>query len=739
MALVPVFPLVHNATYEYAQPTNYQTPEVLVGGGFYAQKTTTSLTAPTTTTGITYDGTNTFLVVETEGTKISFQIGGAEYAWLDNAGTLHANTLAAVNYFYSPNHDTAAAGALTIGGTNATSIAIGKAGVTVNVPGSITAGNIVGTGRATLRDNSLENRADASDSGETAINYYGYNGAGTYYRNLNVYSGKGGSLFAITGSTGIANAAVQLQEAGSRVWTAVTLPNYTPNSAPHLANINSPTYGWQYWDTSTTNSPPFGYGTMLAWPFTGTSMALTSGNWVYEWGISTDNPPSMTWRSNINGSGWSAWCTAWTNQSLTNLSQLTNGPGYLTGATLPVGSASQEGILKVGANLTVSGGVVSLTSGNVTGALGFTPYNASNPSGYYASGASPSFATVTASTNVVTPSLDTASAVALNIGAGNATSIALGRSGVVVNVPGTLHTSTVDTPAGGGTLSIGSAGNAATVNIVPNSIVNIGVSGVTGSVNLGGPNCGVYVPSIDTPAGTSTLAIAGANATTVTIGKAGVTVNAPGTLQMAGATVVYGDSNGVGSLNTAPSVGGVGANAIPRSCFYRDNNEQFGALGVNIQHPTASGYQAQFACLGYDGITWMARAKQSGTWGGTTYLFGTGNYNSGCHQPSSSPWITPALISPWTNYGGGWPPFGYYKDPTGRVYVRGAICGGSVNTDCYQLVAGYRPGYAQSFPINCGSNAFGTAVVYANGNIAIAPPTNTAYLDLSTISFYADG
>jgi len=346
VALVPVFPLVHNATYEYAQPTNYQTPEVLVGGGFYAQKTTTSLTAPTTTTGITYDGTNTFLVVETEGTKISFQIGGAEYAWLDNAGTLHANTLAAVNYFYSPNHDTAAAGALTIGGTNATSIAIGKAGVTVN---------------------------------------------------------------------------------------------------------------------------------------------------------------------------------------------------------------------------------------------------------------------------------------------------------------------------------------------------------------------------------------------------------APGTLQMAGATVVYGDSNGVGSLNTAPSVGGVGANAIPRSCFYRDNNEQFGALGVNIQHPTASGYQAQFACLGYDGITWMARAKQSGTWGGTTYLFGTGNYNSGCHQPSSSPWITPALISPWTNYGGGWPPFGYYKDPTGRVYVRGAICGGSVNTDCYQLVAGYRPGYAQSFPINCGSNAFGTAVVYANGNIAIAPPTNTAYLDLSTISFYADG
>lgn len=34
--------------------------------------------------------------------------------------------------------------------------------------------------------------------------------------------------------------------------------------------------------------------------------------------------------------------------------------------------------MKIGSNITVSSGVVSLTSANVTAALGYTPYNAAN-------------------------------------------------------------------------------------------------------------------------------------------------------------------------------------------------------------------------------------------------------------------------------------------------------------------------------------------------------------------------
>ena len=61
-----------------------------------------------------------------------------------------------------------------------------------------------------------------------------------------------------------------------------------------------------------------------------------------------------------DGSNPLSWRTVWHSGSLTNLNQLTNGPGYLTG----------------------------ITSANVTTALGYTPYNSSNPSGYIANGAS---------------------------------------------------------------------------------------------------------------------------------------------------------------------------------------------------------------------------------------------------------------------------------------------------------------------------------------------------------------
>lgn len=54
-----------------------------------------------------------------------------------------------------------------------------------------------------------------------------------------------------------------------------------------------------------------------------------------------------------------AWRTIWDSGTLTNLNQLTNGPGYLTG----------------------------ITSGQVTTALGYTPYNSTNPNGYITSSA----------------------------------------------------------------------------------------------------------------------------------------------------------------------------------------------------------------------------------------------------------------------------------------------------------------------------------------------------------------
>lgn len=50
----------------------------------------------------------------------------------------------------------------------------------------------------------------------------------------------------------------------------------------------------------------------------------------------------------------------------------------LSNYTLPVATSSVLGGVKIGSNITVSSGVVSLTSANITAALGYTPYNAAN-------------------------------------------------------------------------------------------------------------------------------------------------------------------------------------------------------------------------------------------------------------------------------------------------------------------------------------------------------------------------
>lgn len=52
---------------------------------------------------------------------------------------------------------------------------------------------------------------------------------------------------------------------------------------------------------------------------------------------------------------------------------LTNKPSIPAAYTLPTASTSVMGGVKIGSNINVSGGVISLTRANVTGALGYTP------------------------------------------------------------------------------------------------------------------------------------------------------------------------------------------------------------------------------------------------------------------------------------------------------------------------------------------------------------------------------
>lgn len=56
-----------------------------------------------------------------------------------------------------------------------------------------------------------------------------------------------------------------------------------------------------------------------------------------------------------------------------NYNDLTNKPSIPAAYTLPTASTSVMGGVKIGSNINVSGGVISLTRANVTGALGYTP------------------------------------------------------------------------------------------------------------------------------------------------------------------------------------------------------------------------------------------------------------------------------------------------------------------------------------------------------------------------------
>lgn len=102
--------------------------------------------------------------------------------------------------------------------------------------------------------------------------------------------------------------------------------------------------------------------------------------------------------------------------------------------------------------------------------------------------------------------------------------------------------------------------------------------------------------------------------------------------------------------------------------------------------------------------------------------------------PSQQDWQAPTLLNSWTNYGGAYPPVGYWKDSFGVVYVRGAVKNGSLNVPVFTLPEGYRPGYWVIVPVVSlsSANAQVTARVQigSGGNVTISTgDTNLVCLD----------
>ena len=101
-------------------------------------------------------------------------------------------------------------------------------------------------------------------------------------------------------------------------------------------------------------------------------------------------------------------------------------------------------------------------------------------------------------------------------------------------------------------------------------------------------------------------------------------------------------------------------------------------------------------------------------------------------------WLAASLENAWVNYSASYDPAGYYKDPWGRVHLRGLIKSGTSTggTRLFTLPAGYRPPLAQMFPVTS-NGLHGELEIQADGDVVLSSSVSNVYLSLSGISFRA--
>jgi hypothetical protein len=101
-------------------------------------------------------------------------------------------------------------------------------------------------------------------------------------------------------------------------------------------------------------------------------------------------------------------------------------------------------------------------------------------------------------------------------------------------------------------------------------------------------------------------------------------------------------------------------------------------------------------------------------------------------------WVSNAPINSWTNFGGGFAPFGYMVDKFDVVHCRGLVTGGTVPSalQITAMPAGLRPAAQQIFPAES-NNGIGRVDVDTSGRL-IPQAGNTAYFDLSQVLYLAE-
>lgn len=99
----------------------------------------------------------------------------------------------------------------------------------------------------------------------------------------------------------------------------------------------------------------------------------------------------------------------------------------------------------------------------------------------------------------------------------------------------------------------------------------------------------------------------------------------------------------------------------------------------------------------------------------------------------AEPWIAGTLIGTWSNFGAGFNNAGFYKDQTGRVYLRGLVRFGTVGSNIFLLPPGYRPTGRELHAVNS-NGAIGRIDITTSGEV-IALTGSNEFFSLDGITF----
>lgn len=303
--------------------------------------------------------------------------------------------------------------------------------------------------------------------------------------------------------------------------------------------IESTVGGFKFPDGTVQTTSAAGGGTVTSVSGTGTVSGLTlTGTVTSSGSLTLGGTLALTSANVTTALGYTPYNATNPAGYTANVGTVTSvsGTGTVSGLTL-TGSITTSGLLTLG-------GTLALTSGQVTDALGFTPYNASNPSGY--------LSTVSLTSNV------TGTLPIANGGTGATTAAgALTSLGAYPSANPSGYTSNVGTVTSVGLIAgtgvsvsggpITSSGSITVTNTAPDQIVSL-TAGTNVTVTGTYPNF-----TIAASGGSGTVTSVAASGGTTGLTFTGSPITTSGTLTLGGTLTLANGGTGATTAATARS------------------------------------------------------------------------------------------------------------------------------------------------------------------------------------------